>query len=117
MRNGGQGLNKRNRHQMRKTCGYSSCGETRQNTYMQGKSHSNINANGKNNRETNQKENKSHMNQYPCTENGAKEAESHGGTMPATEDHGKTVHIASANAWRVMEHNSIPPLRTSPRGP
>ena len=56
MRNGSQGLNKRNKHQMQKTCKYSSRGETRRNTYMWGKSHSNINVNEKTNRETNQKE-------------------------------------------------------------
>ena len=99
---------------MQKTCRYSSRGEMRQNTYMQGKSHSNINVNGKTNWETNQKENKSHTNQYPCTENRAEEAESCRGAMPATEDCGKTVCIASANAWRVTERNSIPPLRTLP---
>ena len=37
------------------TCGYSSHGEMRQNTYMWGKSHSNINVNGKTNWQTNQK--------------------------------------------------------------
>ena len=46
MRNGSQGLNKRNRHRMRKACGYSSRKEMRWNTYMRGKSHSNISANG-----------------------------------------------------------------------
>ena len=56
MHNRSQGLNKRNRHRMWKTCGYSSCREMRWNTYMWGKSHSNINANGKTNWETNQKE-------------------------------------------------------------
>ena len=50
-----QGLNKRNKHRMRKTYGYGSHREMRRNTYMWGKSHSNINANGKTNRETNQK--------------------------------------------------------------
>ena len=56
MCNGSQELNKRNKHQMRKTCRYSSCGEMRWNTYLRGKSHSNINVNGKTNWETNQKE-------------------------------------------------------------
>ena len=54
MCNGSQGLNKRNKHRMWKTCRYSSRGETRQNTYMWGKSHSNINVNGKTNQETTQ---------------------------------------------------------------
>ena len=107
MCNGSQGLNKRNKHRMRKTYGYSSCGEMRQNAYMRGKSHSNISANGKTNRETNQKGNKSHTNQYPCTENGAEEAESHRGAMLAAEDHGKTAHDASVNARRVMECNTL----------
>ena len=48
-----------------------------------------ISANGKTNWETNQKGNKSHANQYPCTENGAEEAESCGGMMLAMEDCGK----------------------------
>ena len=50
-----QGLNKRNKYQMWKTYRYGSCGETRWNTYMWGKSHSNINVNGKTNWQTNQK--------------------------------------------------------------
>ena len=84
---------------------------------MRGKSHSNISVNGKTNLETKPKGNKSHANQYPCTESGAEEAESRGGTMPAAEDRGKTARNASVNARRVMERNSIPPLRTSPQGP
>ena len=56
MCNGSQGLNKRNKHRMWKTCGYSSHGEMRWNAYMCGKSHSNISTNGKTNQETNQKE-------------------------------------------------------------
>ena len=39
-------------------------------------------------------------------EDGAEEAKSRGGAMPAMEDHGKTAHNASANAWRVTEHNT-----------
>ena len=57
---------------------------------MQGKSHSNISANGKTNRGTSPKGNKSHVNQYPCTESRAEEAKSRGGTMLAAEDCGKT---------------------------
>ena len=48
-------LNKRDMYQMQQTYGYGSHGEMQWNTYMQGKSHSNINANGKTNWETNQK--------------------------------------------------------------
>ena len=50
-----QGLNKRNKYQMWKTYRYGSCGEMRWNTYMQGKSTSDINGNGNTNQETNQK--------------------------------------------------------------
>ena len=50
-----QWLNKRNKYQMQKTYGYRSCREMRWNAYMWGNSHSNINANGKTNWETNQK--------------------------------------------------------------
>ena len=64
---------------------------------MRGKSYSNISTNGKTNRETLLKGNKSHANQYPCTESGAKEAESHGDAMPAAEDRGKTACNASVD--------------------
>ena len=96
-----QGLNKRNKHQMQETYGYGSCGETRRNTYMWGKSHSNINANGKTNQETNQEPHEP----IPMHGDGAEEAERCRGTMPALEILWETVHSASVKAWKVTEHN------------
>ena len=85
MCNRSQGLNKRNKYQMQKTYGYGSCRETRWNTYMRGKSHSNINVNGKTNWETNQEPHEP----IPMHGDGAEEAKRHRGAMPATEHHGK----------------------------
>ena len=89
MRDRSQELNKRNKHRMWKTYGYSSHGEMRQNAYIWGKSHSNISVNGKTNWEINQKETRAMQTNTPCMENGAEEAESRRGAMLAMGDHGK----------------------------
>ena len=106
MHNGSQGLNKRNKHRMRKTCRYGSHGEMRQNAYMRGKSHSNINANGKTNRETNQKKTRAMLTNSHAWRQGR------GGRELQRCNAGhrtlwETAHDASANAWKVMERNSM----------
>ena len=76
---------------MWKTYGYRSCGETRWNTYMWGKSHSNINVNGKTNWRLTKSKQEPHE-PIPMHRDGAKEAERCRGAMLAVEYHGK-LHV------------------------